>query len=96
MDWFAMAFFCCGWLALPEYIKQVFYLDQEEEEDEKDAKECSNPNLMENGIPIYELNIRQDSEECYIFDQNGKIISDIESVRLKKRREKLIQIMIYS
>ena len=96
MDWFAMAFFCCGWLALPEYIKQVFYLDQEEEEDEKDAKECSNPNLMENGIPTDELNIRQDREECYIFDQNGKIIVDIESVRLKKRREKLIRIMIYS
>ena len=47
-----------------------------------------------------ELNNRREREECFIFDKNGKIIGEIESVRLKgpkrARREELIQIMIYS
>ena len=47
-----------------------------------------------------ELNNRREREECFIFDQNGKIIGEIKSVRLiglqRARREKLIQIMIYS
>ena len=96
-DWYAIAFFFCGWLALSEYMKQVFYLDKEddEKEDSKD-KEESNPNFVENEILMDELNIRRERDECYIFDQSGKIIGEIESVRLRARREKLIQIMIYS
>ena len=100
-DWYAIAFFLCGWLALSMYIKQVFFLDQEDEEkeDSKDTEE-SNINFAENEIPMGEFNNRQEREDCFIFDQSGKIIGEIESVRLKgpqrARREKLIQIMIYS
>ena len=78
-------------------MKQVFFLDQDEDkkEDCKDTEE-SNINFVENEIPMGELNNRQEREECFIFDQNGQIIGEIESVRLRARREKLIQIMIYS
>ena len=83
------------------YIKQVFFLDQEdqEKEDSKDTEE-SNINFAENEIPMGEFNNRREREDCFIFDQSGKIIGEIESVRLKgpkrARREELIQIMIYS
>ena len=100
-DWYAIAFFLCGWVALSTYIKQVFFLDKEEDEndDSKDEEE-SNLNFAENEIPMDEFINRREREERFIFDQNGKIIGEIESVRLtgpqKARREKLIQIMIYS
>ena len=29
-DKYALAFFCCGWMAFPLYISQVFYLDEDE------------------------------------------------------------------
>ena len=82
-------------------MKQVFFLDQDEDkkEDCKDTEE-SNINFAENEIPMGELNNRQEREECFIFDQNGQIIGEIESVRLRgpqrAKRKKLIQIMIYS
>ena len=96
-DWYAITFFLCGWLALSSYIKQVFFLDQEEDDkdDSKDAEE-SNLNFVENKISMDEINSRRERKECFIFDQNGQIIGEIESVRLRARREKLIQIMIYS
>ena len=79
----------------------VFFFDQEEDEkdDSKDA-EKSNLNFVENKISMDEINSRRERKECFIFDQNGKIIGEIESVRIKgpqrARREQLIQIMIYS
>ena len=78
------------------YMKQVFFLDQEEDEmeDSKD-KEESNLNHWKD-----EVDNRQEREEYYIFDQSGKIIGETKSVRLKglqrAKREKLVQIMIYS
>ena len=95
-DWYAIAFFFCGWLAVSMYMKQVFYLDQEEDEME-DSKDKEESNLNH---PKDELDNRQEREEYYIFDQSGKIIGETKSVRLKglqrAKREKLIQIMIYS
>ena len=79
----------------------VFFFDQEEDEkdDSKDA-EKSNLNFVENKISMDEINSRRERKECFIFDQNGQIIGEIESVRLRgpqrAKREKLIQIMIYS
>ena len=83
-DWYAMAFIFCGWIAFTMYIRQVFYLDKDEDEkeDSKDTGE-TNLNMVENGIPMEELDNRQEREDCYIFDHNGRIIGELESVSLK-------------
>ena len=87
-DWYAMAYFLCGWLAFSVYMKQIFYLDQEEDEKEEN-------------IPMEELNNIREREDFHIFDQSGNIIGELESVCLNgsqrvARRKKLIQIMLYS
>ena len=97
-DWYAMAFFFCGWTAFTMYMKQVFYLDKDEDEkeDSKDTGE-TNLNMVANEIPMEEFNNKQERKDCYIFDHNGRIIGELESVSLKgstrvKRRRELIHI----
>ena len=93
-DWYAMVFFFCGWLAFSLYMKQVFYLDLEE--DEKEDSRESNLNMFATDNPMEKIN---NIRERDIFDQSGKIIGELESVRLKgpskvTRSKNLIWIMI--
>ena len=95
-DWYAMAFFFCGWIAFPMYMTQVFYLDKDEDVDSTGTGE-TNLNIVANEIPMEELNNRQERKDCFIFDHNGRIIGELESVSLKgstrvKGRRELIHI----
>ena len=97
-DWYAMAFFFCGWIAFTLYMNQVFYLDKDEDEKE-DSKDTGESNL--NMVAMEGLNNRQERKDCYIFDHNGRKIGELESVSLKgstreKGRREIIRIMVYS
>ena len=45
-DTYGLAFFCCGWVAFPLYISQVFYLDEEEVDDAESRIICNTVHIL--------------------------------------------------